>query len=109
MKRVFFIGLIVCLPLVLFAQWERETITYPDFRTSSYHMGETTLPVSTVTPPFENTSPSAASAPRRAPGGGHSGGTSVETPGLSVGEGLVPLSLMAFILVVYKYEEKRKK
>lgn len=71
-------------------------------------VGTTTLPAPQVhsydewEDEWEDDYAAAPASPRRAPGGPHSGGTSVETPGATIGDGVGCILLFAFVYVIFR-------
>lgn len=76
-------------------------------------VGTTTLPAPAVSAPYDDYDDwedeygvSGMYAPRRSPGEGHSGGTSVDTPGAKLGDVVVPMLLMSVIYVLIRTGKK---
>ena len=72
-------------------------------------VGTTTLPVSHISAPYDewdewedNLEVSGSRSPRRSPGDPHSGGTSVDTPGASLGGAVVPLLILCGLYAVIR-------
>ncbi len=72
-------------------------------------VGTTTLPVSHISTPYDewdewedNLEVSGSRSPRRSPGDPHSGGTSVDTPGAKIGDGVGCILLFAFVYVIFR-------
>lgn len=68
------------------------------FGSRSFSFGSAYIPQSQVYTPFSNEGPSM----RRAPGGGHSGGTDVERPGLPLADATVPMLILLLIYLIAK-------
>jgi len=106
MKRIFLSICIVLLSLVMRSQGYElpsATVAYPSFHTSAMQTGNTTLPSSDIAAPFSDSTPSSSSkGPRRAPGSGHSGGTTITTPGAAIGDGLIPLLIISILYMLMK-------
>lgn len=75
---------------------------------SQGYMGTTTLPQSELYEPFGASAPSAR-GPLRAPGSGGTGKTDVDNPGLSMGNGIGVLMLLALAFAAFRYLQIRKK
>ena len=67
-------------------------------------VGTTTLPAPQVHSydEWEDACAATPGSPRRAPGDPHSGGTSVETPGATIGDGIGCILLFAFVYVIFR-------
>ena len=108
MKRIFLFLCVVLLSLCMWAQgneFNSGSVTYPSFKTSAMKTGNTSLPSSTIAVPFTSQTPSSHKGTIRrsgGPGDGHSGGTTITTPGVSIGDGLIPLLIISIIYMLMK-------
>jgi len=109
MKKVL-IYIALCLSCVAIAQ-----DTTPPFEkmrsTSAYAIGSSSLSYEMPAAPFSNETPSSgtySSGPRRAPGGGITGGTGYQpTVQQPLGDAVLPLLLIASVFAVFTYFKRR--
>lgn len=130
MKRIRIFILFIAMPAVAllaapFGADEKSSLPSASFRSTSMYstdaqssplgssaadrfVGTTTLPAPQVhsydewEDEWEDDYAAAPASPRRAPGGPHSGGTSVETPGATIGDGVGCILLFAFVYVIFR-------
>ena len=86
------------------SMYNAETVS----STSDRFVGTTTLPAPQVRAynemedEWEDDYAASPASPRRAPGDPHSGGTSVETPGAKIGDGVGCILLFALVYVIFR-------
>lgn len=83
---------------------------------TSRMVGTTTLPVPHISAPYEDWEDcgedyivSGSRSPRRAPGDPHSGGTSVDTPGASLGGAVAPLLILCVLYAAIRATMSKRK
>ena len=130
MKRILSIILFITMPVVAllaapFGADEQSSLPSTSFSSTSMYnndaqssplgssaadrfVGTTTLPAPQVRScdewddEWEDDYAAAPASPRRAPGDPHSGGTSVETPGAKIGDGVGCILLFALVYVIFR-------
>lgn len=130
MKRILSIILFITMPVVAllaapFGADEQSSLPSASFSSTSMYnndaqssplgssaadrfVGTTTLPAPQVRScdewddEWEDDYAAAPASPRRAPGDPHSGGTSVETPGAKIDDGVGCILLFAFVYVIFR-------
>lgn len=130
MKRTHIFILFIFMPVVAllaapFGADEKSSLPSASFRSTSMYstdaqssplglsaadrfVGTTTLPAPQVRAynemedEWEDDYAASPASPRRAPGDPHSGGTSVETPGAKIGDGVGCILLFALVYVIFR-------
>lgn len=129
MKRIRIFILFIAMPAVAllaapFGADEKSSLPSASFSSTSMYstdaqsslgssaadrfVGTTTLPAPQVhsydelEDEWEDDYAAAPASPRRAPGDPHSGGTSVETPGAKIDDGVGCILLFAFVYVIFR-------
>lgn len=130
MKRIYTSILYIIMPAVAllaapFGADEKSSLPSASFRSTSMYstdaqssplglsaadrfVGTTTLPAPQVHSydewydEWEDDYAASPASPRRAPGDPHSGGTSIETPGATIGDGVGCILLFAFVYVIFR-------
>lgn len=126
MKRTYIFILFIFMPVVAllaapFGADEQSSLPSASFSSTSMYstdaqssplgssaadrfVGTTTLPAPQVHSydEWEDACAATPGSPRRAPGDPHSGGTSVETPGAKIDDGVGCILLFAFVYVIFR-------
>lgn len=126
MKRTYIFILFIFMPVVAllaapFGADEKSSLPSASFSSTSMYstdaqssplgssaadrfVGTTTLPAPQVHSydEWEDACAATPGSPRRAPGDPHSGGTSVETPGAKIDDGVGCILLFAFVYVIFR-------
>lgn len=121
MKRIHVSILFIMMPFVAllaapFGEDEQSSLPSTSFSSTSMYnaetvssasdrfVGTTTLPAPQVREydEWEDDYAATPGSPRRAPGDPHSGGTSVETPGAKIGDGIGCILLFALVYVTFR-------